>query len=258
MTASVAWISFAPVKGLRLQDLPEARLTLDGIPGDRAFFLADVSKRMISATRLGALLAVECEHDPDARTLALRFPDGTEVAGPVELNGFEPVGFYDEVLRAQPVGGPFSAALSEHCGLSLRMFASPPERPGVDRGAEGAVTLLSLASLDRLREQAGATEPVDRRRFRMTLGVDGLDAHEEDSWLGRRVRVGEAELEVGGNVGRCALTTRQPDTGVVNFKTLHLLKAYRDAVETSEPLPFGVHARVVSAGLVRVGDPVAW
>jgi uncharacterized protein YcbX len=58
-------------------------------------------------------------------------------------------------------------------------------------------------------------------------------------------------------VGRCALTTRQPDTGVVDFKTLHVLRAYRDSVESSEPLPFGVHASVVSAGLVRVGDPVA-
>jgi uncharacterized protein YcbX len=60
-----------------------------------------------------------------------------------------------------------------------------------------------------------------------------------------------------GNVGRCALTTRQPETGVVDFKTLHLLKAYRGDVETTEPLPFGIHASVVDPGRVRVGDPVA-
>src|SRR5690349_13231410 len=125
MTAGVAWISFTPVKGLRLQDLPEAHLTQDGIPGDRAFFMVDVTNRMISATRLGALVAVEPAYDADAGRLSLRFPDGSEVAGSVELNGFEPVGFYDEILRAQPVGGPFSAALSAHCGISLRMFAAP-------------------------------------------------------------------------------------------------------------------------------------
>jgi uncharacterized protein len=257
MTASVAWISFTPVKGLRLQDLAEAHVTEDGIPGDRAFFLVDERGFMVSATRLGTLVAVEPSYDADAGRLALRFPDGSEVAGHVELNGFEPVGFYDETLRAKPVGGPFSAALSEHCGRPLRLFASPADRPGVDRGRTGAATLLSLASLERLRVEAGASAPVDRRRFRMTFGVDGVDAHEEDSWVGRRVRVGDAVLEVAGHVGRCALTTRQPDTGVVDFKTLHVLRAYRDAVESSEPLPFGVHARIVSPGLVRVGDPIA-
>jgi hypothetical protein len=36
-----------------------------------------------------------------------------------------------------------------------------------------------------------------------------------------------------------------------------VLRAYRDDFEATERLPFGVHARVVDAGLVRVGDPVA-
>jgi uncharacterized protein YcbX len=256
MSASVAWISWTPVKGLRLQDVPEVSLTEDGIPGDRAFFLVDSRGAMVSATRLGPLVAVEASHDADAGELSLRFPDGATVSGPVELGEPERVRFYDETLLVRPVDGTFAEALSAHCGRPLRMYASPPDRPGVDRGRIGAATLLSLASLERLREVAGTFEPVDRRRFRMTLGVDGVAAHEEDSWVGRSVQVGEAVLEVGGHVGRCALTTRQPDTGTVDFKTLHHLRAYRDDVESSEPLPFGVHARVVSGGLVRVGDPV--
>ena len=70
------------------------------------------------------------------------------------------------------------------------------------------------------------------------------------------MRVGDALLRVTGNVGRCAATTRQPDTGVVDFKTLHHLRAYRGDVPTTEPLPFGVHARVLAPGRVRLGDPV--
>jgi uncharacterized protein len=255
--AAVSWIAFTPVKGLRLQHLDEADVTEDGIPGDRAFFLVDEKGHMVSVTRLGPLAAVVAEHDAPAATLALRFPDGSEVAGPVELGEPEPVRFYGLALNARPVDGAFGAALSEQCGVPLRLVAMPPERPGVDRGRDGAVTLLSVASLERLREEAGATEPVDGRRFRMTFGVDGLQAHEEDGWIDREVRVGEALVRVGGNVGRCATTTRQPDTGVVDFKTLHYLKAYRDEVPTTEPLPFGVHARVVEPGRVRVGDAVA-
>jgi uncharacterized protein len=257
MPAAVSWISFTPVKGLRLQSRDEVHVSEDGVPGDRAFFLVDERGAMVSATRIGPLVAVVADHDAQAGILSLRFPDGDAVAGAVELGEREAVGFGGLTLQASPVLGEFSAALSEHCGNGrLRLFAAPPERSGLDRGRVGAVTLLSVASLERLREQAGETEAVDPRRFRMTFGVEGLEAHEEDTWLDRDVRVGDVLLRVTGNVGRCALTTRQPDTGVVDFKTLHHLRAYRGDMPTTEPLPFGVHARVLQPGRVRLGDPV--
>jgi uncharacterized protein YcbX len=257
MPATVAWISVTPVKGLRLQSRDEVEVTEDGVPGDRAFFLVDERGAMVSATRIGPLVAVVADHDANAGTLALRFPDGSEVAGAVELGEREPVRFGGLNLSASPVLGEFSSALSEHCGNGpLRMFASPPERPGIDRGRIGAITLLSVASLEALRKQAGSDEPVDPRRFRMTFGVEGLKPHEEDTWFERDVRVGDALVRVTGNVGRCALTTRQPDTGKVDFKALHHLRAYRDEVPTTEPLPFGVHARVLEPGRVRRGDAV--
>jgi MOSC domain-containing protein len=258
MTAAVSWISVTPVKGLRLHARDEVEVTEDGVAGDRAFFLVDERGAMVSATRIGPLVAVVADHDAPARTLSLRFPNGDEVAGSVELGEREAVLFGGLSLSASPVLGEFSAALSDHCGNGpLRLFAAPPERSGLDRGRVGAVTLLSVASLERLRAQAGETVPVDARRFRMTFGVEGLEAHEEDAWLDRDVRVGDVLLRVTGNVGRCALTTRQPDTGVVDFKTLHHLRAYREDVPTTEPLPFGVHARVLAPGRVRLGDPVA-
>jgi uncharacterized protein len=257
VAAAVAWISVTPVKGLRMLPRDEVSLTEDGVPGDRAFFLVDGRGAMVSATRLGPLVAVVPEHDPDAGRLALLFPDGEQLAGPVELGEHQAVRFGGLNMRAQPVLGGFSDTLSEHCGKPLRLFAAPPERPGVDRGRVGAATLLSIASLERLREQAGETEPIDARRFRMTFGVDGLVAHEEDGWIDRDVRVGDALLRVTGHVGRCAATTRQPDTGVVDFKALHHLKAYREDVQATEPLPFGVHARVLEPGRVRIGDDVA-
>jgi uncharacterized protein len=254
--ATVSWIAYTPVKGLRLQHRQETSLTADGVPGDRSFFVVDERRRMVSATRLGALVAVVGDYDERADAIALAFPDGRRVCAPVALGVVEQVRFHGLGLDARAVLGPFSDALSEHCGVRLRMFASPPERSGVDRGRDGAVTLLSLASLERLRAAAGETGPVDPRRFRMTLGIDGVGAHEEDSWIDRALRVGEALLQITGNVGRCALTTRNADTGRVDLQTLRHLASYRGATSTTEPLPFGVHARVLEPGRVRVGDGV--
>jgi uncharacterized protein YcbX len=254
--AAVAWIAFTPVKGLRLRHLAEVSLTEGGVPGDRAFFLVDERGHMVNAKRLASLLTVVADHDPAAGRLSLRFPGGRTVAGPVAVGEPVEVRFFGRPLRARRVEGPFAAALSEHCGERLRLVASPPERPGVDRGLAGAVTVLSVASLERLRAVAGVADPVDPRRFRMTFGVEGVAAHEEDAWIGVDVRFGEAVLRPTGHVGRCAVTTRNADTGIVDFPTLRHLAAYRGEAKSTEPLPFGVHLRVVRPGLVRVGDPV--
>jgi uncharacterized protein len=257
MPATVAWISVAPVKGLRLEQRDHVLVTEAGIPGDRAFFVVDErTGAMVSATRVGPLVGVVPAHDPDAATLALRFPGGADVGGSVELGEAQTVDFAGERLAARPVLGRFSEALAEHCGIPLRLFAAPARGSALDRGRDGAVTLLSTASLERLGSEAGAGEPVDPRRFRMTFGVGGLAAHEEDEWVGAELRVGEALVRVAGNVGRCALTTRNADTGMVDFKTLHHLAAYRREVEATEPLPFGVYAHVLEPGRVRRGDAV--
>jgi uncharacterized protein YcbX len=253
---TVAWIAMTPVKGLRLQHRERVELTEAGVLGDRAFFLVDERGHLVNGKHLGPLLAVVADHDPEAGRLALRFPDGREVAARVELGTPLEVRFFGREMRARSVEGPFSAAISEHCGRALRLVATPPGRPGVDRGARGAVTLLSLASLERLRAEAGGADPVDPRRFRMTLGVDGLAAHEEDAWVGAEVRVGEAILRGEGHVGRCAVTTRNADTGAVDFETLRHLGSYRGSLRATEPLPFGIHLRVLRPGTVRLGDPI--
>jgi uncharacterized protein YcbX len=67
------------------------------------------------------------------------------------------------------------------------------------------------------------------------------------------VRIGDAEIVVNGDVGRCVVTSRDPDTGVTDLPTLATLVAYRREGR-DEPLPFGVKATVVTPGCVRLGD----
>ena len=126
-----------------------------------------------------------------------------------------------------------------------------------DRGAAAGASLVSTGSLDALRRAAGATQPVDGRRFRMTIGIDGVGAARRgrlDRLSGARRRSGRRSC--ARNVGRCAVTTRDPDTGVRDLDTLGVIGAYRADVPTGEPLPFGVWCEVVEPGAVAVGDPV--
>ncbi len=101
--------------------------------------------------------------------------------------------------------------------------------PAVDRGRQGGASLVSEASLARLAEIAGE-DALDPRRFRMLIEVDGLAPHEEDGWVGRTFRIGDAAVRFRGHVGRCLITSRDPDTGVVDLPTLDLLGEYRREV----------------------------
>jgi len=125
-----------------------------------------------------------------------------------------------------------------------------PERIGAS--LTEPVTLVSDGSLARLAHEAGV--PVDARRFRMLLELAGCAEHEEDTWDGRRLRVGHVVLCVGGPVDRCAVTTRDPETGKRDLDTLRLIASYRGRPRGS--IDFGVYAQVERPGVVRVGDPV--
>jgi len=155
------------------------------------------------------------------------------------------------------VEGPWSEALSNWAGRPLRLVQSAPGA-AVDRG-RGHVSLISRASLAELARAAGESIPVDGRRFRMLFEIDGCAPHEEDSWIERPVKIGEALVRLLGDVGRCAITTQNPETGAPDFDTLRAIDRYRSRttnVAGKEHIPFGVYGEVVEPGLVRVGDSV--
>ncbi len=249
---AVTGLAITPVKGTRLRSVERLELGPAGADGNRRFFLIDGRDRMINSKVLGDLQRVVADFDPGDRALTLTFPDGAVVSGPVVHGAAVSAQFFSRVASGVLVEGPWADALSSFLGQPLRLVDSGG---AVDRGPRGGVSLISRASLGRLAEAAGQTE-IDSRRFRMLVEIDGVAAHEEDRWPGRAVRIGDALVRFGGHVGRCLVTSRDPDTGEIDLPTLDLLGDYRRGLGTTEPLPFGIYGEVVAPGNVRLGDPV--
>lgn len=250
---TIAWVAIAPVKGLALELVDQVELTEAGPANDRRFFFVDENDRLVNAKGLGMLQQVHAAFDEPSSTLTFRMPDGSTISEQVELDGELVARFWDWTKEARVVVGPWSDAISDLAGRNLRLVM--PEQPAPDRQRGGAASLVSTASLGALASELGVDE-VDGRRFRMHFGIHGTDAHAEDGWIGTRVRLGDAVVIPQGHVGRCAVTTQNPDTGSPDLDTLKALKRYRGELETTEPLPFGVYAAVARTGRVRVGDPV--
>jgi uncharacterized protein YcbX len=209
---------------------------------------------MVNAKVIGALQTVVANYSESDRRLTLSFPDRPQVAAEVRLGDEIQTRFFSRPKAARLLDGPWSEALSEHVGQPLRLV-EPVAGSGVDRGSQAGASLISRASLDRLAAEAGE-DHLDPRRFRMLIEVEGVDAHAEDAWVGRSMRVGGARIAWGGHVGRCLITSRDPDSGEIDVPTLDVLGGYRGGVQSTEPLPFGIHGRVLEPGEVALGDPV--
>jgi uncharacterized protein YcbX len=252
MDPRVVRISIAPVKSLGLVHPEQVMLEHGGVLGNRRFWLCDEKGALYGGKRDGTMLRIRPEWNESTRHLALTFPHGDRVEGVVELGDTVDAQLYRLPRPSRRVIGPWEEAISRYVGRPLTLLWA--DQGAVDRTPQGGgVSVVSCASLERLREEAGVSEAVDGRRFRMLFEIDGVEAHKEDRWIGHGVRIGEATVVFHGDIGRCVVTSRDPDSGVIDLPTLVTLAGYRREGLT-EHLPFGIYGDVVVPGRVRLGD----
>jgi uncharacterized protein YcbX len=245
-------LSIAPVRSLGLQHPSEVDITEVGVVEDRRFFLVDLQHRLIDRIIVGRLVQVESRTDPGATWLWLRLPDGTVIEGDVELGEPVETPIYGRTAVGRVVVGPWAAALESIAGRPVRLIRC--DRPGGTRRGNPA-SIISDGSLHELARHVGV-DRVDGRRFRMLIDLDGAEPREEDSWIGRRIALGDAILRVTKPDARCAITTQDPDTGVRDLDTLRAIIGYRGLRE-GKHADLGVLADVVQPGRVRLGDEVS-
>jgi uncharacterized protein YcbX len=114
------------------------------------------------------------------------------------------------------------------------------------------ILLTSTSSLADLSERAG--RDIDMRRFRPNLVVSGTAPFAEDTW--REIRIGAVRFRVAGACARCAITTRDPDTGgqLDPHEPLRTLQRFHRGRDGSAM--FGQYLIPVNEGAIGVGDKV--
>jgi uncharacterized protein len=218
--ASVVELWRYPVKSMAGERLDSCAVTATGLEGDRRWALVDGTPN-----RAGKLLTIREEER--LMTYRARLDDGAVVV--VSADG--------ETHRLD--------------GGVVTRIAGEASRPLSLREMEGAnfddspVLVVNLATVSAFGVRAGMT--VDHRRFRANLYVDGLEPDAELGWLGRRLRVGEVELEAVKRCERCVVITRDPDTTVTTPALLRVLTETHDTY-------MGVYCQVTRPGRVGVGD----
>ncbi|NHF73806.1 MOSC domain-containing protein [Paracoccus xiamenensis] len=97
----------------------------------------------------------------------------------------------------------------------------------------------SLNSIENLLGKRLGTE-----RWRGNLWIEGFDPFAELNWIGKTIRIGEAELVVREPIGRCAATSVDTDTGAPDIDMVRTL------TEANGQPHFGVYAEVTRGALI--------
>ncbi|CAB4690325.1 MAG: MOSC domain-containing protein [Actinobacteria bacterium] len=246
-SAAISRINVTPVKGCALVHPTEVELTPSGVAGNRRFFLVS-GDRAFNGMQCGQLVQIV----PTVANgdLTLTFPDGTAITGAITHGRTVETKLPRGTVSGRTLEGPWDEALSDFAGAAVHLVDCDDPTGALDSHAG---TLVSVASCAELGTVLGAE--VDTRRFRMLFEVTGVAPHEEETWAGRRVAIGEAIVRVQSTVPRCVITTHDPETGLPNLDVLRGIKKLR-GLHDGDTVDFGVSFEVERPAPIRVGDPV--
>jgi uncharacterized protein YcbX len=212
--------------------------------------------------------------DFDGRTLSFR--DRTDNDAVLVSAGLDQEGRRKicDALADWILAGPDAKRLRRTGRLPLELVGDGESARFQDR-PRGFVSLHSEESVRELEQANGAAHgaangevPLDDRRFRSNVVIDGVPAWTELDWAADNtdLTVGEVRFTAQKTIVRCMAVTANPDTGV---RDANLLKVLTKEVGQTEPtlgvllLPTDatgsgeVGSNSGTGGVLRVGDAVS-
>jgi uncharacterized protein YcbX len=280
MQGRLVGIAVYALKSARGVQVETAEVEPWGLCGDRRWAVVHPDGRRLRAAEVPAILGVTARPAPGG-ALHLSAPARPRL-GEIEVRppagaalDVKPGAFLD-VARLVPGDDPAAEAwLSAAIGRPVRLVWLDPAttRPiAAEHGGTGApddvvsladtgpLLLTSLSSLRRLDDWVaelalergeGLPDPLDMRRFRPNVVVEGFEPFAEDAWSG--VRIGDVTFRVTEQCDRCAMTLYDPDTIERGKEPIRTLARHRRRDGLTW---FGVRMAPVTRGEVRLGDPV--
>jgi uncharacterized protein YcbX len=285
--ARIARLFVYPIKSCAGVELSEALLTETGLDLDRAWMVVDSEGEFLSQREAPRMALIQPAFKRGGTELQLRAPG--MLALHLRVDAVEAptrVRVWDDEVPAYDMGDIAAQWLTDFLGLNeqglprtdaprYRLVRFDPEHRRLSSlqwtgGAEAPnqfsdgypVLVLGQSALEGLNErlQARGHGPVDIRRFRPNIVLEGLEAHDEDRVGPLQIATaeGEAVLMPVKPCPRCPIPNIDPDTARSSPEVNDTLQTYRQDARVNGALTFGMNA-IVTAGVdhvLRVGQPV--
>jgi hypothetical protein len=279
----IAQIWRYPVKSMAGERLDSVELDAEGIPGDRAWAVRDEvrggirgAKKIAGLMRLGARYL----EPPTRGSVAppeILLPDGSRV----QANAADAAERVSAAVETRVTLWPLLPKTSldhyrrgapDHSDVMQELraiFGRLPDEPLPDLSAlprelfefesplgtyfdAFPLLVLSTATLETLAKAAPASR-VDVRRFRPNFVIEtdpGIEGYVDPTWAGRRLRLGELEIDGVIPCPRCVMVTH-------GFADLPRDTAILRAIVREAGQNVGLYARPKGSSRVQVGDEVS-
>lgn len=249
-----------PVKGFTPEACETLTVLAEGrIAGDRvlAFRLANADaadaawsrkQQCVVLMNTPGLARLDVRFDHRALRLRIGLEGATLAEGALDDDGRKrlaaAIGDYVLKLKENPLSGHPQR-------LPLRLVGDGVT-PRYQDNEGGQATLHSRESLAAVAAAAG-DDALDEARFRSNIAIEGVNAWQENKWVGRAIRIGEVEFDVVRHKVRCLATHANPRTGKRDLRVMStLMRAFAQEEPT---FAVGMTTRS-SGGEIRLGDEV--
>ena len=286
--ARIARLFVYPIKSCAGIEMPEAVLTETGLDLDRAWMVVDSEGEFVTQREEPRLALIQPAFKRGGTELQLRAPGMLALHLLVDaVEAPTRVRVWNDVVPAYDMGDIAAQWFTDFLGLNeqglpradatrYRLVRFDPEHRRLSSldwtgGIEAPnqfsdgypVLVLSQAALEGLNErlQAQGHGPVDIRRFRPNVVLEGLEAHDEDRVGPLRFETaeGEAVLTPVKPCPRCPVPNVDPDTGRSSPEVSDTLQGYRQDARVNGAVTFGMNTIVTQGvdAVLRVGQVVS-
>jgi uncharacterized protein YcbX len=112
-----------------------------------------------------------------------------------------------------------------------------------------SISLINNQSIKDFKNKIN--QEIETQRFRGNIFVDGIEAWEERSWIGKIIKINNISFKVEKNIPRCVAINLKPNT---DDNSLNLLQSLK---KTYNHFDMGVYLTALDDGPINIGDNIS-
>ena len=112
-----------------------------------------------------------------------------------------------------------------------------------------SISLINNQSIEDFKNKTN--QEIETQRFRGNIFVDGIEAWEERSWIGKIIKINNISFKVEKNIPRCVAINLKPNT---DDNSLNLLQSLK---KTYNHFDMGVYLTALDDGPINIGDNIS-